>query len=282
MSAPIPGSSHDTLASPPPPPVDLPDLTPMSHMDLDDVLDSSFLQPSTASRSNSSEGEGGDDDAADAADQSPSDSVVAPPPGSRAFDDLSRWSRIPIGAYRRSTTNNASISDRAYPPALRRVANAEGSFYLPLGTGRFKGGRSKKSSNFGSILPVSPVLFPSRSASHGQHSSGLVPIASKAKRAKRKQKKTPSKTKPKATKSSPPQKGRITPRALAALQGDHPASGVPFPPPPPPSDDFFYSNPHLPDLPAPSLPSAGCPPFGSPLFSGVGHSESIPSFSFDG
>jgi hypothetical protein len=277
MSA-LPGSSLDHVASPPA--VNVPDTVPMSQMDLDDVLDSSFLQPSTASRSNSSEGEGCGDDDGEAAEQSPSDSVVAPQ-GGRSFDDLSRWSRIPIGAYRRSTANNALINDRAFPPALRGIANAEGSFYLPVGTTRYRGGGGKKSSsNLGSI-PVSPVLFPSRSTSHGQHSSGLVPINSKAKKAKRKQKKTPSKAKPKAKSTALP-KGRITPRALAALQVDHPPSGVSFPPPPPQSDDFFYANPHLPDLPAPSLPSAGCPPFGSPLFSGVGQSESIPSFSFDG
>jgi hypothetical protein len=257
------------MASPTSPAIELPLLPPARQIDLDDVLDSSFLQPSTSYRSNTSDLDADDD--IDVTDQSPSDSAAVP---GRAFNDLTRWSRIPIGAYRRSTTNNSSLVTSA-SPALRRMGAAEGSFYVPRATTRSKSGRGKNS------IPVSPVLLPSRSSAHSR-TSGLLPIASKGRKSKRKPKKTPSRAKQKVAKTSPPQKGRVTPRALAALQRDQSPSSYHVQPPPPPSDDFLYSNPHLPDLPSASLPSAGCPPFSSPLFSGVGHSESIPSFSFDG
>lgn len=222
-----------------------------------------------------------------------------------SMSDLTRWNRIPIGAFRRSRSSNISPNSSAFPPALRRGAtgsglnSAESSYYLPIAAAIFAAGpirkralqhaterpltRLRRKVTRQEAIALSPVLLPmitTKAPSSVKSRKGKREERKAAKR-KTRSSSTVSVVKPTlgSTSSSAEPPGSAS--TLHTPNGDVPDFSLPMAISSPGASVPVSASMPVPHnlLPVPTLPSAGCPPlFNSPLFSAVGASRNVPTF----
>lgn len=243
-------------------------------VDLDELVDARML-PSGMSDV-SEEDDDVDDDA----------SVSTALGGIHPVGDVSRWSRIPIGAFRSQNHTYTSLATAIFSASRDPAIANNLSFHGGVAVSNSKH-RKKR------YIPVSPVLFPV-----GQPLKSISNAKSRKERRKeRKQQKDSSSAKtPKAvrrhTSASVPTPGASANRESGVVDGGATGSTsasvatqqrqqqqqqqLSHQPPP----SISVSSPFVvPDGPMPSLPSDGLSHYVSPLFSGVGSGLQIPPLS---
>lgn len=214
-------------------------------LDLDDLVDPSMLPSGMTSVSEE------DEDLDDAA--SVSTALGGTPAGNAGVGDVSRWNRIPIGAFRsQNPTEFTSIATAVFSGTRDPTVSHDLSFHdgvsFANGTNRSRNSR---------YIPVSPVLFPV-----GQTFKALAAV--KSRKEHRKDKKPREGGRPRKVKLEHGQS--TSSRSRPSSSSRRSSNG---------KDNLL----RLPSSHQNSLPSDGLTHHVSPLFSGVGSGMSIPPLS---
>jgi hypothetical protein len=214
-------------------------------LDLDDLVDPSMLP---SGMSSVSEEEEEIDDAA-----SVSTALGGTPAGNAGVGDVSRWNRIPIGAFRsQNPTEFASIATAVFSGSRDPAATYDLSFHEGVSLSN-SASRSRNSR----YIPVSPVLFPV-----GQTFKAIAAV--KTRKDRRREKKAAREGS--RTAKVKLENGQSTSsRSRASSSRRNSAS----------NDNFL----RLPQSQQNSLPSDGLTHHVSPLFAGVSTGMSIPPLS---
>lgn len=218
-------------------------------LDLDDLVDPSMLPSGMSSVSEE------DDEIDDAASVSTAVGA-ATAAGNASVGDVSRWNRIPIGAFRsQNPTEFASIASAVFSGTSNPAATHELSFHDGVAFSTSGGGNGSRRSRY---IPVSPVLFPV-----GQTFKALQAV--KSRKDRRKDKKTPREGgRTRKIKLENGQSTSSRPRMPSSSRRNSSSK-----------DNFL----RLPQSHQNSLPSDGLTHHVSPLFSGVTSGISIPPLS---
>lgn len=222
-------------------------------LELDDVLDASYLHSGNSSRSHSSPDGSEAEVASELRNVSALTKTKKPsPPKTTGLSDLSRWDRIPIGAFRSSSTTTGQYFVAASPPShpQRGPINASTSrIFLPFGataSSALRGSRSSLSHTLSSsnITSTTKRAIEKRMLKSPIFGPSFVEVAPKSRKVKRKEKKAQSSTT--ATVTSP-KTSTIVARNNRNGTAPHVPLSSPFlAPPPPSSTDAYDFNLHSP------------------------------------